>query len=62
LYAGVQKKRGARRKYDGKVDLSDPSKFTLVGDIEPGVKLYTEGECSEFCVRGKRLVSKATWK
>jgi hypothetical protein len=42
LYAGVQKKRGARRKYDGKVDLSDPSKFTLVGDIEPGVKLYTE--------------------
>jgi hypothetical protein len=41
LYTGVQKKRGARRKYDGKVDLSDPSRFTLVGDVEPGVQLYT---------------------
>jgi hypothetical protein len=42
LYTGAQKKRGARRKYDGKVDLSDSSRVTLVGDVEPGVKLYTE--------------------
>lgn len=41
LYQGPQKKRGARRKYDGKVDLSDISRLTLVGEIEPGVTLYT---------------------
>jgi hypothetical protein len=41
LYTGVQKNRGARRKYDGKVDLSDPSRFTWVGEVEPDVKLYT---------------------
>jgi CRISPR-associated protein Csd2 len=44
-----------------------PSAFMLTDsegateeDVVPTLA-YT-GECSEFCVRGKRLVSKATWK
>jgi hypothetical protein len=41
LYTGPQKKRGAKRKYDGKVELSDPNRLTLVGEVEPSVKLYT---------------------
>ena len=30
LYDGPQKRRGNRRRYDGKVDLTDPSRFTFV--------------------------------
>jgi len=42
LYTGEQKKLGAPRKYDGKVDLNDLSRFTFVKEIEPGVSLYTK--------------------
>ncbi len=41
LYTGEQKSRGAKRKYDGKVDLSDLSRFTLVEQLEVGLTLYT---------------------
>jgi hypothetical protein len=41
LYEGEQKARGARRKYDGKVDFSDFSRFTWVKEIKTGVDLYT---------------------
>jgi len=41
VYTGVQKPRGRKRKYDGKVDLTDVSLMTLVSEIEPQVCLYT---------------------
>jgi hypothetical protein len=41
LYLGEQKLRGARRKYDGKVDLSDLSRLTVVEQLEAGLTLYT---------------------
>jgi DDE superfamily endonuclease len=41
VYTGEQKPRGRRRKYDGKVDLADLSRMTLVSEIEPQLYLYT---------------------
>jgi hypothetical protein len=41
LDTGVQKPRGAKRKYDGKVDLRDGSRLTPVRQLEPGLDLYT---------------------
>jgi DDE superfamily endonuclease len=41
LYSGVQKPRGAKRKYEGKVDLSDVSRLSHVRQPEPGLDLYT---------------------
>jgi hypothetical protein len=41
LYTGPQKPKGRHRKYDGKVDLRDLSRFTLLEAIEPGLNLYT---------------------
>ena len=41
VYTGPQKKRGARRKYDGKVDFSNLSRFDVIGEVEPGVRLYS---------------------
>ena len=41
LYIGPQKPRGRHRKYDGKVSLADLSRFTLVDELEPHIKLYT---------------------
>lgn len=41
LYTGVQKPRGAKRKYDGKVDLSDLSRFTHLKQLAPQSDLYT---------------------
>ena len=41
LYTGPQKARGAKRKYDGKVDLQDRTRFTHVCQLEPQVNLYT---------------------
>lgn len=41
LYTGSQKSRGARRKYDGKVKLSDISRLTFVREVESKVYLYT---------------------
>ena len=41
LYTGAQKPRGARRKYDGKVDFKDLNRLTVVEQLEAGLKLYT---------------------
>jgi hypothetical protein len=41
LYEGPQKSRGAKRKYDGKVDLTDLSRFTDLGELEANLHLYT---------------------
>ena len=41
VYTGEQKPRGRKRKYDGKVDLTDVSRMTFVGEIEPELHLYT---------------------
>lgn len=41
LYTGLQKKRGAKRKYDGKVYFDDLSRFDYVTEVEPGIHLYT---------------------
>ena len=41
LYTGVQQKRGRPRKYDGKVDLTDLTRFTFVETMQPQVDLYT---------------------
>jgi hypothetical protein len=41
LYTGTQKKKGARRKYDGKVKFDDTSRFESVVEVEPGLHLYT---------------------
>jgi IS4 transposase len=41
IFTDEQKLRGKRRKYDGKVDLNDVSRFQFVRDLEPNLKLYT---------------------
>jgi len=41
VYTGSQKLRGRPRKYDGKVNLTDLSRMTLVGEPEPRLFLYT---------------------
>ncbi len=41
LYTGQQKPRGARRKYDGKVDFTDLNRLTFVEQLEAGLTLYT---------------------
>jgi hypothetical protein len=41
LYSGQQKPRGRPRKYDGKVDLHDLTRFTFVETVEPNLDLYT---------------------
>jgi Transposase DDE domain len=41
LYTGEQKPRGAKRKYDGKVDLADLSRFSYIKSLEPQLDLYS---------------------
>jgi hypothetical protein len=41
IFTGEQRPRGARRKYDGKVDLNDVTGLSWVQDLEPNLKLYT---------------------
>ena len=41
LYTGVQNKLGAKRKYDGKVKLTDLTKLTFVKELATNVYLYT---------------------
>jgi hypothetical protein len=41
LYTGSQKPKGRHRQYDGKVDLSTLSRFTLVESMQPHLCLYT---------------------
>jgi hypothetical protein len=51
LYTGEQKKLGAPRKYDGKVDCHDLSRLYFVAKIKPGFSLYTleVGRCCLNC-------------
>ena len=41
LYDGPQKPKGACRKYDSKVDLTDLSRWQAVGQVEDNISLYT---------------------
>jgi Transposase DDE domain len=41
LYTGPQKRKGRRRKYDGKLDCSELSRFEFVRDLDKHTKLYT---------------------
>ena len=41
LYTGQQKQRGARRKYDGKVDFMNLERLTFVKEINSNIFLYT---------------------
>ncbi|MEH2390261.1 MAG: hypothetical protein V7K21_00840 [Nostoc sp.] len=41
VFEGEQKKREAKRKYDGKVDFADPTRLTWVRELLEGVELYT---------------------
>jgi hypothetical protein len=41
-YTGEQKPKGAPRKYDGKVDLSDLSRLELSGELDDGTKIYSQ--------------------
>ncbi len=41
-YTGEQKPKGAPRKYDGKVDLSDLSRLELSGELADGTKMYSQ--------------------
>jgi hypothetical protein len=41
-YTGEQKPKGAPRKYDGKVDLSDLSRLELSGELAGGTKIYSQ--------------------
>ncbi|MEL7334328.1 MAG: transposase, partial [Cyanobacteria bacterium J06560_2] len=40
LYDGPQKKKGARRKYDGKVNLAERSRWRAHGKVDPEVDTY----------------------
>ena len=56
LYRGPHQKRpGRRRQYNGKVDLHDVSRLDYVGEIEPGIDLYTEVVNSPHFKRNLRL-------
>jgi hypothetical protein len=41
FYDGLQKPRGAHRKYDGKVDLTDLSRWQALGEVEATTSLYS---------------------
>jgi hypothetical protein len=55
LYTGVQKSKGRRRKYDGKLDCSDLSRFEFVQDLDKTTKLYTAVVYSVSLKRDIRL-------
>jgi hypothetical protein len=56
LYRGPHEKRpGRRRQYEGKVDLNDVSRLDYLGEIEPGIELYTEVVNSPHFKRNLRL-------
>lgn len=60
VFMGEQKHRGRRRKYDGKVDLSDVSRFTWVQDLEANLKLlYLEHKATRRTLgRKNRFVAR----
>ncbi|MEG4229105.1 transposase [Microcoleus sp. N9_B2] len=41
IYTGERNKRGAPRRYDGKVDCNNLKNLTFIKEIQPGVKLYS---------------------
>jgi hypothetical protein len=41
-YTGEQKPKGAPRKYDGKVDLTDLSRLKLIGELADRTKIYSQ--------------------
>lgn len=41
-YTGEQKPKGAPRKYDGKVDLTDLSRLKLIGELADSTKIYSQ--------------------
>lgn len=55
LYDGPYRGRGARRRYDGKVNLSDHRRFHFVKRLEKGVCLYTTVVWSVSLKRQVRL-------
>lgn len=57
VYTGVQKPLGRHRKYDGKVDLTDVSRMSLVRELEPKLSLYTVVVWSLSLKRKVRLAS-----
>lgn len=56
LYAGPQKKCGARRKYDGKVKFADRSRLEYIGEVAKDIHLYTAVVNSVSLKRNIRLV------
>ena len=56
LYDGPQKPRGAPRKYDGKVDLTDLTRWQDLGVVEPETELYTAVVWSVCLKRKIRVV------
>ena len=56
LYNGEQKPKGRPCKYDGKVDLSDPSRLTWVETLPSGVELYSAVVFAVALKRSIRLV------
>jgi len=55
LYDGPQQGLRRPRRDDGKVDLTDPSRFEFVGNLEDDVQLYT---ASVWSVSLKRRIRK----
>jgi len=56
LYHGAQKPRGAKRKFDGKVQLSDLSRFESVPTTDPELALFTQILWSVSLKRRVRVV------
>lgn len=55
LYEGAYQGRGARRRYDGKVNLHDHRRFDLVKRLDEGIYLYTAVVWSVSLKRKVRL-------
>lgn len=56
LYEGAQKRRGRRRRFDGKVSLDDLRRFESVGCVEADIHLYTAVVNSISLQRNIRVV------
>lgn len=56
LYTGIQKPKGRRRQFDGKLDCCDLKRFEFVQDLDKDTKLYTALVYSVSLKRKIRLV------
>lgn len=56
LYTGIQKPKGRRRQFDGKLNCADLSRFEFVQDLDKTTKLYTAVVYSVSLKRKVRLV------